>query len=88
MASLRRASRTGADAVKIQDWDYRRVVLRQDEVAEFIRSRKGESNSAPLPVFGLHELEVAAENLRRLARFVETSPASPERSQPSSKIVR
>jgi RecF/RecN/SMC N terminal domain len=65
-------TRTGADAVKIEDWDYRRTVLRQDEVAEFIRSRKGEKYSALLPLFGLHELEVAAENLRKLVQSVET----------------
>jgi hypothetical protein len=46
-------------------------VLRQDEVAEFIRSSKGGKYSALLPLFGLHELEVAAENVRQLARAVE-----------------
>jgi hypothetical protein len=45
-------------------------VLRQDEVAEFIHSRKGEKYSALLPLFGLHELEIAAENLRQLARTI------------------
>lgn len=64
-------TRTGGNAVKIEEWDYRRTILRQDEVAEFIRSRKGEKYSALLPLFGLHELEVAAENLRQLARTVE-----------------
>ena len=64
-------TRDGADAVKLQDWDYRRTVLRQDEVVEFIRSRKGEKYSALLPLFGLHELELTAENLRQLAKSVE-----------------
>jgi hypothetical protein len=64
-------TRAGADAIKMHAWDYRRTVLRQDEVAEFVRSRKGEKYSALLPLFGLHELEVAAENLRQLARSVE-----------------
>jgi hypothetical protein len=72
-------ARVGADAVKMQDWDYRRIVLRQDEVAEFIRSRKGEKYSALLPLFGLHELEVAAENLRQLARSVETQARLPQK---------
>jgi hypothetical protein len=47
-------------------------VLRQDEVAEFVRSSKGEKYSALLPLFGLHDLEVAAENLRKLARSAES----------------
>jgi hypothetical protein len=64
-------TRAGADAVKMQEWDYRRIVLRQDEVAEFIRSRKGDKYSALLPLFGLHELEVAAENLRQLAKAID-----------------
>ena len=66
-----RHTRTGADAIKMEEWDYRRTVLRQDEVAEFISSRKGEKYSVLLPLFGLHEQEVAAENLRQLAKWVE-----------------
>ena len=64
-------TKAGAEAVTMDAWDYRRTVLRQDEVAEFIRSRKSEKYSALLPLFGLHELEVAAENLRQLATVVE-----------------
>lgn len=64
-------AKAGAEAIAMDTWAYRRTILRQDEVAEFIRSRKGEKYSALLPLFGLHELEVAAENLRQLARVVE-----------------
>jgi len=64
-------AKKGAEAVGMDTWDYRRTILRQDEVAEFIRSRKGEKYSALLPLFGLHELEIAAQNLRQLARVVE-----------------
>jgi hypothetical protein len=64
-------TKSGADTVDMGAWDYRRTVLRQDEVAEFIRSSKGGKYSALLPLLGLHELEVAAENLRQLARVVE-----------------
>jgi energy-coupling factor transporter ATP-binding protein EcfA2 len=60
-----------AQGINIGAWDYRRTVLRQDEVAEFIRSSKGGKYSALLPLFGLHELEVAAENVRQLARVIE-----------------
>jgi DNA repair exonuclease SbcCD ATPase subunit len=55
----------------IHTWEYRRTVLRQDEVAEFIRSRKGEKYSALLPLFGLDDLEIGAENMRQLVRAVE-----------------
>lgn len=65
------AINTGAEAVAMHTWDYRRIVLRQDEVAEFIRDTKGGKYSALLPLLGLHQVEVAAENLRQLAKFVE-----------------
>ena len=64
-------TKSGAGAVNIQSWNYRRTVLRQDEVSHFIHSRKGEKYSSLLPLFGLHELEVAAENLRQLNRSIE-----------------
>ena len=62
----------GAAAEKeLAGWDYGRTVLRQDEVARFIGSTKGEKYSALLPLFGLHALEVAADNARQLAPAVE-----------------
>lgn len=62
---------SGAVATAMHMWDYRRTVLRQDEVAEFIRETKGGKYSALLPLLGLHQMEVAAENLRQLAKSVE-----------------
>jgi hypothetical protein len=56
----------------IRDWDYRRTVLRQDEVIAFIQDTKGDKYSALLPLFGLQQIEVAAENLRQLAKNVES----------------
>lgn len=56
----------------IRNWNYRRTVLRQDEVGEFIHDTKGGKYSVLLPLFGLQELEVAAENLRQLGRNVES----------------
>ncbi len=53
-------------------WDYRRTVLRQGEVVEFIQDTKGGKYSALLPLFGLQQMEVAAENLRQVARNVES----------------
>lgn len=63
--------KAGAEDIAMDTWDYRRMILRQDEVAEFIHSTKGEKYSTLLPLFGLHELEIAAENLRQLTRVVE-----------------
>lgn len=61
----------GTAAVAMRTWDYRRTVLRQDEVAAFIHDTKGGKYSALLPLLGLHQMEVAAENLRQLAKSVE-----------------
>jgi len=53
-------------------WDYRRTVLRQGEVIDFIQDTKGGKYSALLPLFGLQPLEYAAENLRQLAKNIES----------------
>ena len=63
---------TGLDKVPLNTWDYRRTALRQEEVAEFIRSTKAEKYSALLPLLGLQALETAAENLRRIAKETAT----------------
>ena len=65
------STRSGAEAIAMSSWDYRRTVLRQDEVADFIRQSKGSKYSALLPLLGLHQMELAAENLRQLAKAVE-----------------
>ena len=62
---------SGAQSVAMHEWEYRRAVLRQNEVSDFIHSTKGEKYSALLPLFGLDKMEVAAENLRQLARVIE-----------------
>ena len=80
-------AKIGADAVAMDAWDYRRTILRQDEVAEFIRSRKGEKYSALLPLLGLHELEVAAQNLRHLARIVEQQSKLAQKQGATSQTV-
>lgn len=63
-------SLTGVGELHIAGLDYRRVVLRQDEVAAFISSAKGAKYSALLPLLGLEERELAAENVRQLAKRV------------------
>jgi energy-coupling factor transporter ATP-binding protein EcfA2 len=62
---------SGAESIGMNTWDYRRTVLRQDEIADFIRQTKGNKYSALLPLLGLDQMEVAAENLRQLAKTVE-----------------
>lgn len=61
----------GAETIGIATWDYRRIVLRQDEVAAFVRSTKGEKYSALLPLLGLGPMELAAENLRQIGKALE-----------------
>lgn len=63
--------RTDSSTTAISNWSPKRTILRQDEVAEFIRDTKGAKYSALLPLLGLGPLEVAAENLRRLAKSVD-----------------
>jgi len=63
-------STSGHGLSHVTGLDYRRVVLRQDEVAAFISSAKGEKYSALLPLLGLEELEFAAESVRQLAKRI------------------
>lgn len=63
-------TRSGGESVDMPSWEYRTIVLRQDEVSRFIHERKGDKYSALLPLFGLEELEIAAENLRQLTNAV------------------
>jgi len=65
------AAGSGAEAIAMSTWDYRRTVLRQDEVSAFIHDTKGEKYSALLPLLGLDQMEVAAENLRQLTKAIE-----------------
>ena len=62
---------SGAENIAMDTWDYRRTVLRHDEIADFIRQTKGNKYSALLPLLGLDHMEVAAENLRQLSKTVE-----------------
>lgn len=61
----------GEGQSEVGAWDYRRTVLRQGEVSDFIMGTKGEKYSALLPLLGLDTLEIAAENLRQLAKTIE-----------------
>ncbi len=47
-----------------------RVILRQDEVADFIKETKGEKYSSLLPLLGLGNLDTAIENLKKIEKDV------------------
>ncbi len=78
---------TPGSSPTIANWSYRRTVLRQNEVAEFIQDTKGDKYSALLPLLGLQQMEVAADNLRRIAKAVtdesslQTTKASLKQAQ-------
>lgn len=63
-------SASGGGATQIGAWDYKRIVLRQDEVSQFIHGTKGEKYSALLPLIGQGDLETTATNLKNLGRAV------------------
>ena len=64
---------SGAESVAMSTWEYKQTVLRQNEVSDFIHDTKGQKYSALLPLFGLHNMEITAENLRRLSKAIETN---------------
>ena len=70
---------SGVPHTLVDEWEYRQTVLRQNEVSDFIHDTKGQKYSALLPLFGLRNVEVAAENLRKLAKAVETEAKVPEK---------
>lgn len=72
IVSANGAFTTKGDGLKhVETLDYRRVVLRQDEVARFVSSAKAEKYSALLPLLGLEQLETSAENVRQLSKRLE-----------------
>ncbi len=81
------SKKLGGEAIAMGEWEYRQTVLRQDEVAKFIHDTKGEKYSALLPLFGLHKLEVAAENLRKLKRTVENEAKLGEKKATSNNQI-
>lgn len=48
-----------------------RVILRQDEVSDFIKGTKGEKYSSLLPLLGLGSLDTAIENLRKIEKEIK-----------------
>ena len=63
---------SGSMLAAMTTWDYGRTVLRQDELAGFIQDTKGGKYSVLLPLLGLHQMEIAAENLRQLSKNLES----------------
>lgn len=68
----------GSGKQHLGGWDYRRTVLRQDEVSRFVHSTKGEKYSVLLPLLGLSYLETTAENLRQLGAAISKQSGARE----------
>ena len=62
---------SGAEAIAMNTWNYRRTVLRQDEVSRFVNDTKGDKYSVLLPLLGLDQMATAAENLQKLLKSIE-----------------
>jgi len=75
------ASEPAELAAAMQAWELQRLILRQDEVANFVHAVKGEKYSVLLPLLGLDALEGAAENLRQLAQRVRTRSQLAQKEQ-------
>jgi DNA repair exonuclease SbcCD ATPase subunit len=78
---------SSSGAAEVGNWDYQRTVLRQDEVAAFISSTKGDKYSALLPLLGLDDIEVAAENLRQLVKTVRQQARLSDKSAELQQIT-
>jgi energy-coupling factor transporter ATP-binding protein EcfA2 len=65
----------------VQGWEIERLILRQDEVADFVHAAKGKKYSVLLPLLGLDSLERAAENLRQLAQRVRNRSELAQKGQ-------
>lgn len=58
----------------VQSWELERLLLRQDEVTNFIMATPGGKYSVLLPLLGLDDLERAADNVTKLSKHIsETS---------------
>jgi hypothetical protein len=68
--STGRAVRVGEGQKHVDSWSSGRMVLRQDEVAAFVKSSKGEKYSTLLPLLGLSHLETRAVNIHRVKAAV------------------
>jgi len=66
----------------VQTWQLERLLLRQDEVANFIIKTPGGKYSVLLPLLGLGDLEIAADNTTNLSKYIsETSELLANRSR-------
>ena len=77
---------SGTQGIAMGEWEYRQTVLRQAEVSEFVHDTKGKKYSALLPLFGLHKMEFAAENLRKLAKHIETESGLNEKKSKLKQV--
>lgn len=72
----------------LQQWKPNRVILRQDEVANFIHATKGEKYSVLLPLLGLETAEQAAINLHSLGRQIIERSELNEKQKRASELEK
>lgn len=55
---------------EVQNWELQRLILRQEEISEFITDSKTRKYSVLLPLIGLDGIELIAENLKKLNQAI------------------
>lgn len=63
------------------------VILRQDEIANFVNSNKGEKYSSLLPLLGLSDLETVLENISDLKEKILEQGQLPQNIQKRSNLI-
>ncbi|MCD4742522.1 MAG: hypothetical protein K8R67_08635 [Desulfobacteraceae bacterium] len=74
-------------SVDISSWNCKRTLLRQDEVSNFIHETKGGKYSALLPLLGLHDLEIIAENLRQVSKSIKLQSQLDKKTTQFEEII-
>ncbi|TAH37731.1 MAG: hypothetical protein EYC62_00400, partial [Alphaproteobacteria bacterium] len=57
--------------LRVEEWDTHRIVLRHNNLSNFINSTKTEKYNTLLPLLGLEFLEIAAENIKGISKIIE-----------------
>jgi energy-coupling factor transporter ATP-binding protein EcfA2 len=55
----------------MRNWEAEKIILRQDEISQFINYTKGQKYSALLPLLGLSKIEQASKNLHDLQEALQ-----------------
>jgi RecF/RecN/SMC N terminal domain len=79
--------RDDKNAVNPETWDIDKILLRHANLSEFITAPKSEKYNTLLPLLGLHNLEVYAQNIRDLKRTVESESKVPVKESEADALV-